>query len=816
MGKSKEGLPIFLEKHLNKPERVTKALYSSFGGPDGYGYTWLDSDTTGEPVYNWIEIDTIGTRIEDSQWYTIGPYPVDDATAGPFYIGFDFPFHRLIFDSIYIGTNGLVSFSDSDLTYDGYFSYYYDDSWIPQMRFSNVLSVFYRDLNLNPGTNGGGDIYYWTNPDSDTFIVEYKNVKPYSDSVTTDTVTFQIILTTTDSSITYQYQSVVTTDSWVSGNLVHLDSTALIGIQDRTKYVGLRYYGKGIEGYENMPHSGLAVKFKKTVDVMHNMLACKSPISEWPYSDLHFYAPPDYVYYAEEAGADFPDNCVKVLNSGVYEEFNVPILCEISRKDSLGNETLVYSWTNIVNNLLSGDSAEVYFSNSWVPLERGKYWITYRAELPSDQVFSDDTTTGILFVERTILNSPWADTVPMCDGVIGPGEWNDANKYDISKFVMHPWVLDLPPCYDSNAVFVYIKNDSNCVYFAFDVPADTNDTDGDGGYVSIDENNNGFFELDSTEGRISFWNYASGDSLLFRTLTSDTAWPYWASQPKFPYEPVTGWDFGIGMGNGHRQVEIAIPFGTSNKWELDCHPGDTVGAYLSYVDMLDISAYWYNIVAYWPFMDCLDYTPTLLGKIYLCSEPAVPEIASLVFPPSGQKGLSEQMFLWTPATGAISYQLQIDEDSTFSNPFLIDTIVTTNGCFVSGLPDTSLWWRVRGENTYGYGEWSDQWKYTEVESEQKEDIPPLVFSLSQNYPNPFNPNTIISYTLAEDCLVKIIIYNILGQRVKTLVNETQRAGHRIVRWDGKDNKGQEVASGVYFYRIEAKDFIQSKKMVIIK
>jgi len=93
---------------------------------------------------------------------------------------------------------------------------------------------------------------------------------------------------------------------------------------------------------------------------------------------------------------------------------------------------------------------------------------------------------------------------------------------------------------------------------------------------------------------------------------------------------------------------------------------------------------------------------------------------------------------------------------------------------------------------------------------------PTAFSLAQNYPNPFNPQTVIQYSLSEDCQVKISIYNILGQRVQVLVNEYQLAGHNSVVWEGKNSKGKNVASGVYFYRIQAGEFTQVKKMVIIK
>lgn len=93
---------------------------------------------------------------------------------------------------------------------------------------------------------------------------------------------------------------------------------------------------------------------------------------------------------------------------------------------------------------------------------------------------------------------------------------------------------------------------------------------------------------------------------------------------------------------------------------------------------------------------------------------------------------------------------------------------------------------------------------------------PTRFSLRQNYPNPFNPETRIEYTLPKTAFVKLKVYNMLGQEVRTLVNEIQEAGLKSVVWDGKNNLGELVSSGVYVYRIVADEFTQSFKVVLMK
>ncbi|RKY88166.1 hypothetical protein DRQ09_03315 [candidate division KSB1 bacterium] len=96
------------------------------------------------------------------------------------------------------------------------------------------------------------------------------------------------------------------------------------------------------------------------------------------------------------------------------------------------------------------------------------------------------------------------------------------------------------------------------------------------------------------------------------------------------------------------------------------------------------------------------------------------------------------------------------------------------------------------------------------------DKTPLKFDLMQNYPNPFNPETIISYQLKNDTRVLISIYNILGQEVKTLIKDFKKAGFHKVKWDGRDNNNNRVASGVYIVKLKAGNFIKSKKILLIK
>ena len=93
---------------------------------------------------------------------------------------------------------------------------------------------------------------------------------------------------------------------------------------------------------------------------------------------------------------------------------------------------------------------------------------------------------------------------------------------------------------------------------------------------------------------------------------------------------------------------------------------------------------------------------------------------------------------------------------------------------------------------------------------------PNKFFVFQNYPNPFNPVTTLRYDLSKDGLVKITIYDMLGNVINQLVNEVQNSGFKTVKWDATNNQGQHVSAGVYLYTIEAGEFRQTKKMILLK
>ena len=93
---------------------------------------------------------------------------------------------------------------------------------------------------------------------------------------------------------------------------------------------------------------------------------------------------------------------------------------------------------------------------------------------------------------------------------------------------------------------------------------------------------------------------------------------------------------------------------------------------------------------------------------------------------------------------------------------------------------------------------------------------PEHYYLEQNYPNPFNPETNIRYDLSHQARVSIVIYNAVGQKIRTLVDEAQPGGNYQIRWNGQDDLNTQVSNGLYFYKLNADGFVKTRKMVLMR
>jgi len=194
--------------------------------------------------------------------------------------------------------------------------------------------------------------------------------------------------------------------------------------------------------------------------------------------------------------------------------------------------------------------------------------------------------------------------------------------------------------------------------------------------------------------------------------------------------------------------------------------------------------------------------------------PGAPQLVS----PLNGDGLSSSVisFLWnkavSPAHPVTGYLFDLGIDSSFTSHTIDSTLTDTLKVVKDLLNGQKYWWRVKARSTVGWGSFGEKRKFkVAIAGVENAKELPKQFALGQNYPNPFNPGTKIEYALPRSSHVSLKVFNNLGQEVATLVNERQAAGFYNVRFNGTN-----IGSGVYFYRIQAGDFVATKKLLLIK
>ncbi len=180
--------PVTLKLAKGKHDpRVRDEAAKGSGGPDGFGYTWIDSDEPGGPLYDWVEISTVGTS----------PGSDDDGNYGPIDIGFPFSFYGNAYTTVHICTNGWLSFASS--------SWEFTNQEIPNTDDPNdLIAPFWDDLD----PSSGGTIYYYKDQANGRFIVQWDQVPHYDSPPDTGVYTFQTILWA-DGRILHQYKNLV-------------------------------------------------------------------------------------------------------------------------------------------------------------------------------------------------------------------------------------------------------------------------------------------------------------------------------------------------------------------------------------------------------------------------------------------------------------------------------------------------------------------------------------------------------------------------------------------------------------------------------
>ncbi len=184
---------------------------------------------------------------------------------------------------------------------------------------------------------------------------------------------------------------------------------------------------------------------------------------------------------------------------------------------------------------------------------------------------------------------------------------------------------------------------------------------------------------------------------------------------------------------------------------------------------------------------------------------------------------------------ASTYDVDPNDKITFTLEYSTNSSFTENLVTVKNLTDTCFavdakamtkrdyYWRVKAVDSDGLFTWGSNsgvnpWLFklgSTAVQDDRSDLP-QTFALFQNHPNPFNPETVIEYQLPIACHVTLTIYNTLGQEIRTLIDRELQAGSHQATWDGKDNSGNKVGTGIYLYQMRAGQFWAVKKMILLQ
>jgi hypothetical protein len=845
-------VPVVLpERPKGAPDTEFGDSPTGSGGPDAFGYRWVDSDSIGGGVaYNWVEISSVGTPV------TTWSGTTDDGSFSTT-LPWSFPFYGNGYTNFFFTTNGWLGFNTPSTEYS--------NVAIPNVAEpNNAIYAWWDDLDA-VGTSGDRTVYYYNDVANSRYIVQYNNVRHLSS--TTDSLKFQAILKP-NGEILLQYNRMVGTTNLTS---------ATIGIENADGSTGLQvvYNAAYI-------HNNLAIKF---------YLPDASWISENPsFGRINPGATQNITVTFDGAGL-LPGTTyngkiiLDVAHPDVTGSTLIPaslrvnpatgpviILSKTSimfppteigfnRQDSLmarngGTATLNLSSLTTTNprftvlptsgNIAPGDSLKVrvtYTSVAPARADTGRVIILNNDPVsPRRDVVLSGTALGVAHFVVTpdtfaFTRNPTADTTRATFRIRNTG--TDTLHFQIGE-------SNNSPLAEARAIERSMTQQK-----ASEVGKGVNDpapgeggTDGQGGPDAF-----GYRWVDSDEPGGPTYNWMDiktvGTQITWSTPDDGTAlitlpfsFPFYGTT----YTSMTACTNGFTQFTGTSTTfgnsaipSTAVPNNAIYPFWDDMNFNEAGGTAWQYYDAANQrfivqfdsvshylpattpGRYTYQYILY-PNGNILVQYRTMVGTLNSSTigiEDAAGAVAlqvvfnaayvhdnlAVLFTPDLLPWMSTNITLGTIAPAdSQSVELRIHPFGTIAGTYYGVQTITGN------TPDVGRV-RVGLRIVTGVGDNPSQL--------------PTVFALSQNYPNPFNPTTRIKYDLPEQATVVLKVYNLLGQEVATLANAPQAAGYYEATWDGRNNFGANVSSGVYFYRFEAtsasgQTFANLKKMLFLK
>lgn len=805
----------------------------SAGGPDAYGYRWIDSDSPGGPTYNWTDITGVGTQI--TTW-SIGT--ADDGYA-TIPLPFSFTFYGNPFSTINVCTNGFLSFTS---TVTGSASY--TNAPIPTAgEPNNVLAGFWDDLNLSTS----GTVHYYNDAANSRFIVQYTNVPYFSG---TGTCTFQVILKATGE-IIYQYNT-------MSGTLV----SSTVGIENGDGTIGLQtaynsayvhnnlavLYSRGISWLDETPTSGTvnpgdSAKVRLTFNTTGLTAGTYRGILSIASNDFS-HNPFNYVVRLTVTGGGTPTLTVTSPNGG--EQWTIGLNYNITwNQSNVDSVTISYSttgrtgtYTNIasvparpepwihpkelvrpsgstINDNPLGTFAwtipNTPSTNCFVRIVRkstGTPGDTSDAAFTIQAVQNDTawvaqtsgTTTAFYAVKAIDINTAWAGggTGAGTSGFVrrttdGGATWPQVGTFNADVYAMT--AIDANTAIAANYTSTYTRL--------------VRTTNGGATWATVDSVAGGFYDyihmFNATNG------YAMGDPtpaggnwVLKRTTNGGATWTTAATLP-------AGSSSEAGWNNSMQWLDANNGwFGTNNSKIYRTTDGGATwtGSATSFVNSYSVG--FAALSTGLTGSDTGPFNKSTDGGATWTTGPTALAAANLG--------------MWTNP-GSQEFWVASGNNINYSSNFGTSWSSAPKNGYTGTAQQNHVNMVKVGSSIYGWavGNSGTVARYRRIVTgvDETPSALPEKFALNQNFPNPFNPSTKITYDLPEQATLTLKVYNVLGQEVATLVNGTKEAGSYQAVWDGHNMFGASVSSGIYFFRMDATSasgttFNSLKKMIFLK
>ncbi len=351
----------------SKKAQAPSPAHPDTSAPDSWGYTWVKSTDAGGPQFKWIDISTTGTAVAGL---------TDDNVVGPFDLRWNFPYYWYTANRFKVGSNGYITFDNSTTAFSPPFAA------CPTAAAPNdMMAVCVGDLVFSGQAGAAGQCYYWSNG-NDSLVVSFINVTEWESVINANTKhTFQVILNKNDSSITYQY-------GLQQGRYNSTNNTRLcIGMENATGTIGLNYAFSTAPPHALMPDSGLAIKFKRTVNTGLQITdaGVVGGLNASNIGKVWKFGVTDTVQAV-------------VKNFGTANLTNVRVTYAISKTA----QTTVFD-TVFVAALAAGATTTVSFPRLFTPAVTGSYSALFSVFVPNDALASNNTKTAEIAVASFAL-----------------------------------------------------------------------------------------------------------------------------------------------------------------------------------------------------------------------------------------------------------------------------------------------------------------------------------------------------------------------------------------------------------------------------